>query len=215
MNNNKIIKGYKMTNNDMTCNEFKYDIGKEYIYDGDIKICNNGYHFCTDLIDCLYYYDNIKGDKRFFEIEAYDTIEKEEEDSKCVTNHIKFIRELSIEDVYQYIRNNKDKVNWYFISIYQSLSEDFIREFKDKVNWVGISQCQSLSEDFIREFKDLVDWNCISYKQTLSEDFIREFKDKVNWYYISIKQSLSEDFIIEFADRVNWSNISIYQTLSE
>src|SRR5574344_2680918 len=156
MNNNNMIKGFKMTNKDMTCNEFKYDIGKEYIYDGDIKICNNGYHFCIDLVDCLRYYDNINSDKRFFEIEAYGKIVKGNSGSKCVTNHIKFIRELSIEDVYQYIRDNKDKVDWNIISRYQSLSEDFIREFKDLVDWKCISRYQSLSEDFIREFKDKV-----------------------------------------------------------
>ena len=32
------------------------------------------------------------------------------------------------------------------------MSEDFIREFKDQVNWYYISIHQKLSEDFIREF---------------------------------------------------------------
>ena len=37
-----------------------------------------------------------------------------------------------------------------------NLSETFIRENKDKVNWDYISRKQTLSEDFIREFKDKV-----------------------------------------------------------
>ena len=96
------------------------------------------------------------------------------------------------------IRKFKDKVVWYYISQYQVLSEDFIREFKDEVNWRCISECQVLSEEFIREFKDKVNWSCISRSQVLSEDFIREFKDKVDWYWISHSQVLSEDFIREF-----------------
>ena len=115
----------------------------------------------------------------------------------------------------EYIRNNKNSVNWTDISRYQKLSEDFIREFKDSVNWADISMCQKLSEDFIREFKDSVNWTYISRYQKFSEDFIREFKNSVDWTYISMYQKLSEDFIREFKDSVNWTNISNYQKLSE
>ena len=55
-----------------------------------------------------------------------------------------------------------------------------IEEFSDKVNWYNISTYQKLSENFIREYKDKVNWNRISYYQKLSEKFIREFSDKVN-----------------------------------
>ena len=65
------------------------------------------------------------------------------------------------------------EIDWYYISEYQKLSEDFIREFKDKVDWYYISQSQQLSEDFIREFKDKVNWNIYLFIKKLSEDFIR------------------------------------------
>jgi len=65
----------------------------------------------------------------------------------------------------------KDIKKWYWIEIskYQYLTEDFIREFKDKVDWWYISYYQELSEPFIREFKDKVDWWYISYYQKLSK----------------------------------------------
>ena len=113
------------------------------------------------------------------------------------------------------MREFKERVNWYHISTYQKLSEDFIREFKDNVDWHYISRYQKLSEDFIREFNDKVEWKYISKCQKLLGDFIREFKDKVDWYYISIYQKLSEDFIREFTDKVDWFYISKYQKLSE
>ena len=108
-----------------------------------------------------------------------------------------------------------EEVDWWYISVFQKLSEDFIREFQDKVWWSWISEYQKLSEDFIREFQDKVDWRMISRYQTLSEEFIREFADKVNWYYISMFEKLSEPFIREFQDTVDWKNISTYQKLSE
>jgi len=92
------------------------------------------------------------------------------------------------------VKEFKDKVNWYYISECQKLSESFIKKFKDKVNWYYISKYQKLSESFIKEFKDKVNWYCISRYQKLSESFIKKFKDKVNWYYISEYQKLSSKF---------------------
>jgi hypothetical protein len=108
-----------------------------------------------------------------------------------------------------------EEVDWWHISMYQKLSEDFIREFSDKVKWSVISIHQKLSEDFIREFKKKVDWEVISQYQKLSEDFIREFQNKVDWICISIFHKLSEDFIRDFQDKVHWDCISKCQTLSE
>jgi hypothetical protein len=83
-----------------------------------------------------------------------------------------------------------NEVDWFHISIYCELSEDFIREFKDEFNWGCISIYQKLSEDFIREFADKLNWFNISKYQYLSEDFIKEFKDRLdirdieaNWIY--------------------------------
>ena len=113
------------------------------------------------------------------------------------------------------LRRHADDLNWYHISAFQNLSEDFMRDFADRFNWIFISELQNLSEDFIREFKDRVDWYYISEYQTLSEDFIREFQDKVKWAEISVYQKLSEDFIREFQEKVVWHFICRYQTLSE
>ena len=70
-------------------------------------------------------------------------------------------------------------LDWWKISYFPKLSEDFIRKFQDNVCWYFISVRQVLSEDFIREFQDKVVWTCISQYQELSEDFIKEFQDKL------------------------------------
>jgi hypothetical protein len=45
-------------------------------------------------------------------------------------------------------------VDWYFISYYQPLSDEFIREFADDLDWGAILRNKIESEDFINEFKD-------------------------------------------------------------
>ena len=101
-----------------------------------------------------------------------------------------------------YIRNNKDKVDWYQILESQHLSEDFIREFKDRINWHRLLKNQKLSEPLIRENTELLNWTTVSMYQRLSENFIGEFQDRVNWIQISSKQSLSEDFIRKYKDKI-------------
>lgn len=52
---------------------------------------------------------------------------------------------------------NEDFVDWYYISRYQTLSEDFIRKYKDKVYWKYILLNQKISEEFKNEFKDKIE----------------------------------------------------------
>ena len=185
----------------MTCygsgKPFQYEIGKTYKCKGEIKPCYNGFHFCKNIFNILGYYNNIKGDKRFFKIQYDMCID---DCDKSVTNKITILEEVNIFD---FINESISENDWYLISKYQKLSEPFIREFQDKVNWYEISRCQELSEEFIREFQDKVDWYYVSTAQELSESFIREFQDKVDWYWISYIQKLSDSFKEEFKDKLN------------
>jgi len=70
---------------------------------------------------------------------------------------------------------------WDSISIYGKLSENFIREFKNKLNWYYISIYQTLSENFIREMQDKVSWPLLAsfHKNNMSKQFILEFQNKL------------------------------------
>lgn len=48
-------KYYKAFNNDMTCRDVKYQVGKTYKEDY-AKLCESGFHFCENPLDCLHYY---------------------------------------------------------------------------------------------------------------------------------------------------------------
>jgi len=88
-------KGYKGMKSDMTCRGFQYEIGKEYHIDGDIKLCENGFHFCKNLKDVFIFYGRDKGN-RFFEVEG--NIIKSD-NKKSVADKMHIIRELTTKEV--------------------------------------------------------------------------------------------------------------------
>ena len=146
------MRGYKMMKSDMTCKGFQYELNKEYSIEGKLKICKKGFHFCENPFDCLRYYDNIKGDKRLFLVEALGDVITE--DDKSVTNKIKIIEE--IHDIEKFFDENMDnfKVNYYRLISNQKLSESFIEKHIDKVDWNNISTYQILSKEFRQKHCD-------------------------------------------------------------
>jgi len=87
--------GYKAFNNDLTCRDFQYEVGKTYEMDDKPECCCEGFHFCKDLKECFYYY---KFGSRVCEVESLGNIDTED-DKKFCTNKIKIIRELSFEEI--------------------------------------------------------------------------------------------------------------------
>ena len=53
----KIIKGVKGFDKDMKCKGFQYKEGETYEHKRKVKICNSGFHFCENPLDCLSYYN--------------------------------------------------------------------------------------------------------------------------------------------------------------
>ena len=171
------MRGYKFMKSNMTCNGFQYEVGKEYTLDDKLLICKNRHHFCQNPFDCLSYYDNIKGDKRLFLVEALGEVITEND--KSVTNKIKIIEVIpNIEKFFDENINNFE-VDYYKLISNQKLSEEFIEKHKDKVNWSYISIHQKLSESFIEKYIDKVDWWYILKYQTLSEEFRQKHNDKI------------------------------------
>ena len=89
--------GYKVFNPDLTCRDFKYEVGKTYTIDGDIECCRKGFHFCKDLINCFNYY-NFDYNNKFAIVEANDKIITVDDEKFC-TNNITIVRELNFSEV--------------------------------------------------------------------------------------------------------------------
>lgn len=99
-----MVKGFKGFNQDLTCRGFQYEIGKKYEYNGEIKLCSSGFHFCRKLQDVHQFYDLKKS--RICEIKADGKII--DDDKKSVCARISIIRELSREEIDAAINTGKD-----------------------------------------------------------------------------------------------------------
>lgn len=125
------IEGYKGTASDITCrNDFQFELNKRYIVEGDIKICDNGFHFCKSLCNVFYYYP-LNASNRFFKVKALVNLkqieqEKErilrrrkergyyhysiEELDKYVAKEIILTEEVGFEELLPHIKENFDYV---------------------------------------------------------------------------------------------------------
>ena len=91
MEKGNAMKGYKVFNPDWTCRGFKYEVGQTYKHEGDISICNRGFHFCRDAADCFNYY-SFDPNNKVAEVEAIGLVESD--DTKSVTNELRIVREI-------------------------------------------------------------------------------------------------------------------------
>ena len=113
MGNKEIIKGYKGFNPDLTCRDFKYEVGKEYDIDKAVS-CQTGFHFCENPFDVLNYYapSSEKGMNRFCEVEGSGEFDKSGND-KVACTHIKVNAEIGLQGLITAgVKFILDKVNW-------------------------------------------------------------------------------------------------------
>ena len=101
MSAEKTIKAYKGFNSDMTCRGFQYEVGKEYEIEGDIKVCERGFHACESPLEVLDHYQifGYNGENRFCKVEQSGTIDKEENSTKVCSSKIKIKAELKLSDL--------------------------------------------------------------------------------------------------------------------
>ena len=91
------IKSYKGFDKNLRCRDFQYKIGGIYEMDGEIKVCNRGFHACESPFDVFDYYTMI--DSRFCEVEQDGNISKEDRGTKICSSKIKIKAELKLADM--------------------------------------------------------------------------------------------------------------------
>jgi hypothetical protein len=87
------VRGFKAFNHDLTCRNFQFEIGKKYELVGNQQpiICEQGFHFCQNLVDCFKYYRPEMG-IRLAEVVGYDV---KKYGNKCVARKINIVKEIS------------------------------------------------------------------------------------------------------------------------
>src|SRR5487761_2062470 len=79
------ITAYKAFGPDWKCRNFQYEVGKTYTHEGDVKMCNSGFHACAVPFDCWAYY---KGSATFARVSLSGASPARREDSKIVAAKI-------------------------------------------------------------------------------------------------------------------------------
>lgn len=100
------MEGYKVFEPDWTCMGFQYEVGKIFEEDVTPSCCNRGFHFCKELKDCFNYYP-FNPDNKVAKVIALGEIDEESDDSKCCTNKIQIVEEISWEDVLRMVNLGK------------------------------------------------------------------------------------------------------------
>ena len=100
------IKGYKVFNPDWTCRDFQYEVGKTFEDDVTPKCCSRGFHFCTKASDCFSYY-GFNPENKVAEVLALGTVDTESDDTKCCTNKIQIVREISWQELLTIVNTGK------------------------------------------------------------------------------------------------------------
>ena len=100
------MKGYKVFNSDWTCRGFQFEVGKVFEEDVTPVCCDRGFHFCTKASDCFRYY-SFDPNNKVAEVEALGDIDTQDDDSKCCTNKIHIIREITWQEVLDLVNLGK------------------------------------------------------------------------------------------------------------
>lgn len=111
MNKNDYVKGYKVFDPDWTCRGFRYEVGKTFEEDVMPKCCEAGFHFCKELKDCFNYYP-FNPDNKVAKVIALGEIDEASNNSKCCTNKIQIVEEISWEDVLRMVNLGKGNIGF-------------------------------------------------------------------------------------------------------
>ena len=93
-----VIRGYKVADSNGKCRGYQFEVGKRYKHDGNIKICESGFHFCIKASHCFNYY-SFSPNNKVFEVIGYGEYQTKDDDSKVCVGDIEIVRELTWQEV--------------------------------------------------------------------------------------------------------------------
>ena len=91
------MKAYKGFNADMTCRGFQFEEGKTYEHEGEVKLCESGFHACEDPLEIFGYY--APSCSEFHEVELEGVSDECKDDTKVVAKKITIGARLGIDKI--------------------------------------------------------------------------------------------------------------------
>ena len=104
---------YKATDKDMQCRGVQFVLGEwSNPVEGELKMCENGYHFCTSPSGVWVYYNN--NDTRVFEIEVEDAIMSTDvgASAKSICRRVKLVKEITPSKENGWNTGDSNTGNW-------------------------------------------------------------------------------------------------------
>lgn len=197
------VEGYKGIDKNMMCRDVQYELNKTFKYEGEISLCDSGFHFCRDSNDVFGYYDLLSGN-RFFKVKALIKRSKNRSinnqiysiysyisDSKMVAKEIILIKELDYKDLkiniekrYPMIETEEEYIN---CDDYDSLCK---HKFLSKMKKLGFSELFSqIQYDDIESDTDLLEY--LRHAEAYQEENIS--KDMMIYYLEKYKNKLDNE----------------------
>ena len=177
------VIAYKGMNSDMSCRDFKYELGKSYKTD-KAELCNCGFHACLNPLNVLEYYSqSIKS--RYFKVKLSGEIAKcSSSDTKVAATEITILEEISIKgllNIAEWWKNENVIDLLYF-------SDGFARvKRKDKWNFID-KQGNYLSDEWF------------NWADNFSDGFARVQRKDDKWNFIDRQGKLLSDEWFNWAD---------------
>ena len=102
---------FKGFDKNLKCRYFQYEVGKEYIHDGNIKVCKSGFHACENPMDVFEYYPPNKA--RYCEVTGDGKESCDEDGKKTSFEKIKINAEIGLGGIIKAgIKFCFDRVKW-------------------------------------------------------------------------------------------------------
>lgn len=104
------MDGFKVFNSDWTSShgDIVFEVGKTYRTAGDPKLCETGFHFCEDVLDCFNYY-TLDVRNHVCRVKATGKIDRgnyDYGDRKACTNELAVVEEVPWDEVFAIIESS-------------------------------------------------------------------------------------------------------------
>ena len=101
---------YKGFDKDLKCRGYQYEEGKEYVHEGEVKACVDGFHACENPFDVFDFYSPNEF-HRFCEVEGSGKEDKQ--DRRSSFEKIKIVAEIGLEGLIKAgVKFCLDRVKW-------------------------------------------------------------------------------------------------------
>lgn len=174
------MKGYKAFDSNLKCRGYQFNTSDTFVHEGDVILCEAGFHFCTELQDVVKYYSS--SDMKVYEIEADGIITQSENDcSKRACSQIKLIREISLDELKNSINSSASAYWWARYIGDREYMKQFITKSKLAYTWAIVIGDKEHMKQFVTESKWAYWWAYYIGDKEYMKQFVTESKWSCEW----------------------------------